>query len=159
MNKARNQGFTLIELVIVIIVLGILAATAVPKFINIQDDTKAASLHAASGALISAANLVHYRAQLDSVEKLDRSTVKINGEDIKLVYAYPEGSPETINKIITLKGFEVRIGKYIGTTIISLADSNNTGDSCITYQQASLNASFTIREGKLIPTGECLSII
>jgi len=158
MNKIINQGFTLIELVIVIIVLGVIATTAVPKFINIQDDAKAASLHAVSGALNSAANLVHYRSQLDGVETLDRSTIKINGEDVKLFYAYPEASPETINKIMSLEGFEVRFGKYIGTTIINLEGSNNTGDACITYQQAGLNTSFTILEGKLIPTGECISV-
>lgn len=159
MNKIKAQGFTLIELVIAIIVLGILAATVVPKFINIQDDAKAASLHAASGALNSAANLIHYQAQLDGVEKLERSTVKINGEDVKLAYAYPEGTPETLKKIIILEGFELKLGKYIGTTIISLEGSNDTNDPCITYQQAGLNTSFTIREGILIPTGECLSVI
>ncbi|KXO13794.1 MSHA pilin protein MshA [Moritella sp. JT01] len=152
----RNQGFTLLELVIVIIVLGILAAAAVPKFINIQDDAKDVSLHAASGALNSAANLVHYRAQLDGVNKLERSTVKINGEVVNLFYSYPYGTPEDINKIVTLEGFEVRLGKYIGTTIINLEDSNDTGDACIQYQQASSNSSFKIYEGTLIPTGECL---
>lgn len=155
MNKTRNQGFTLIELVIVIIVLAVLATTAVPKFINIQDDAKAASLHAVSGALNSAANLVHYRALLDGAETLERSTVKINGEDVKLVYAYPESDPEVINKIMHLDGFEVKSGNY-GKTIVNLEGSSNTGDACITYQQASLDTSFTIHEGKLIPTGECI---
>jgi len=152
----KNQGFTLLELVIAIIVLGILAAAAVPKFINIQDDAKDASLHAASAALNSAANLIHYRAQLDGVNKLERSTVKINGEVVNLFYAYPSGTPENINKIVTLEGFKVRLGRYIGTTIISLEDSNDTGDACIKYSQASSNSAFKIDEGTLIPTGECL---
>ena len=39
-HHTKNSGFTLIELVIVIIVLGILAATAVPKFINLRADAK-----------------------------------------------------------------------------------------------------------------------
>jgi MSHA pilin protein MshA len=42
MNK--QAGFTLIELVIVIVILGILAATAIPKFIDIQGDARASSL-------------------------------------------------------------------------------------------------------------------
>lgn len=152
----RNQGFTLLELVIAIIILGILAAAAVPKFINIQDDAKDASLRAASAALNSAANLVHYRAQLDGVNKLERSTVKINGEVVNLFYAYPYGTPEDINKIVRLEGFKVRLGRSIGATIISLEDSSDTGDACIKYWQASSNSAFKIDEGTLKPSGECL---
>lgn len=58
----NNNGFTLIELVIVIIVLGILAATAVPKFINLQGDAKESVLKGLSGALNSAANIVYAKS-------------------------------------------------------------------------------------------------
>ena len=40
----RQQGFTLIELVVVIIILGILAVTAAPKFINLQGDARLSAL-------------------------------------------------------------------------------------------------------------------
>ena len=53
----RNQqsGFTLIELVIVIILLGIIGATVTPQFINIQDNARDAVAEAAAGALSSTA--------------------------------------------------------------------------------------------------------
>ena len=57
--KHPNKGFTLIELVIVIIVLGILAATAIPKFINIQDDANRAAIRAHFAAFDSAVKLYH----------------------------------------------------------------------------------------------------
>ncbi|MGC3835883.1 type II secretion system protein [Moritella viscosa] len=60
----KQNGFTLIELVIVIIVLGILAATAVPKFINLQDDAKESALKGAEAALHSAANIVFSKAAI-----------------------------------------------------------------------------------------------
>jgi len=55
MNK--QSGFTLIELVIVIVLLGVLAAIAVPRFINLEDEAQAAALGANRAAIVSALNI------------------------------------------------------------------------------------------------------
>ena len=54
----KNQnGFTLIELVIVIVLLGVLAAIAVPRLVNLEDDAQAAALNASAAAITSAMNI------------------------------------------------------------------------------------------------------
>ena len=58
----KQAGFTLIELVIVIIILGILAVTAAPKFLNLQDDAKKAAANGVLAAVQSSAQLVYSRA-------------------------------------------------------------------------------------------------
>jgi len=55
----RQQGFTMIELVIVIVILGILAAVAAPKFMDVQNDAKISATKAQLGAIRSGISLAH----------------------------------------------------------------------------------------------------
>ena len=55
--RMKQSGFTLIELVIVIVILGLLAATALPRFINITTDARVASVNGVAGGLRSAISL------------------------------------------------------------------------------------------------------
>ncbi|GIU41031.1 MSHA pilin protein MshA [Shewanella sairae] len=94
----KQNGFTLIELVVVIIILGILAVTAAPKFINLQTDARQSALQGVKGAIQGANGLVFAKAALAGEERADAAAgtdVTIIGVDgsgtevkVKTIYGY-----------------------------------------------------------------------
>nr|WP_321459579.1 type II secretion system protein [uncultured Vibrio sp.] len=81
----RQGGFTLIELVVVIVILGILAVTAAPRFLNLQDDARTASLQGLKGAIDGAAGITYGKAAVEGVE----GDTTGNVEGIAIAYGYP----------------------------------------------------------------------
>lgn len=59
--KTMQKGFTLIELIVVIVILGVLAATALPRFINVATDARMAAMNGVAGGMRSAVALAQSR--------------------------------------------------------------------------------------------------
>ena len=92
-NKSfsTQKGFTLIELVVVIVILGILAATAAPKFIDLTSDARESVMKGVEGSIESAISMVHAKAIIDgkTTGTDGKNTIEIDGKHYALVYGYP----------------------------------------------------------------------
>ncbi|APW41276.1 type II secretion system protein [Rhodoferax saidenbachensis] len=74
--KQAQRGFTLIELVMVIVILGVLAAVAIPKFVDLKSDAQAASLKGVAGAAASA-SAINYGGCAISTAASDANKCKV----------------------------------------------------------------------------------
>lgn len=82
MQKNHMQGFTLVELIVVIVILGILSATALPRFINVTVDARRSAVEGFAGGLRSAVNVAQARyfatgTNAASINMADGSTVAV----------------------------------------------------------------------------------
>lgn len=99
-----QQGFTLIELVVVIVILGILAVTAAPKFIDLQDDARTATLQAVKASIESVKALVHSKSLIAGNASVDGDrtsvtpVVVVNGKDVNISFGYPRSNNASVDE-------------------------------------------------------------
>lgn len=161
----KQAGFTLIELVIVIIILGILAVTAAPKFLNLQDDAKAAAADGVLSGVSSAMQMVYSKSALEGEEKKAKGTnssVDSAGGAITTHYGYPTADAAGIGKAISLDGswkgdaLAVQNNQTPAFQFYSAKDDKAVeGTPCVIYTEATgETAAATTKKGK-VADGKC----
>lgn len=90
MINKNSSGFTLIELVVVIVIMGILAVTAAPRFLNLSADANKAAIRGLYASFQSSAQLAHSKSVVDGNDSQPTSSITLDGKNIKMVYGYPE---------------------------------------------------------------------
>ena len=96
--RRSAQGFTLIELIVVISIVGILASIALPRFMNAQSDARAAKVLALNGSIRAASALAHARCLLDQAANpvgactAAGGTAATEGLNIPMIDGYPQAN-------------------------------------------------------------------
>ena len=138
--KKQQSGFTLIELVMVIVILGILGAVAFPKFANLTGDARRASIQGALGSVKSAAAITHASALVANLTS-GAQTVTLEGTAITLIDGYPTADAAGISAAAQLSDFTVAAGSAAAGASVQIDLTPAQANCFITYTAANGTAS------------------
>lgn len=140
MRKINKQaGFTLIELIMVIVILGVLSAFALPRFADLGGQARTASINGLNGAVKSAANISHAQWLADGGTA---GTVTLEGTVITMVNGYPDNA--FMDEAAQILGTDYTIGAPSTTTATFDVIGAPTPATCrVTYTEAPANGSPT----------------
>jgi MSHA pilin protein MshA len=119
----KPNGFTLIELIVVIVILGIMAAVAGPKFVNLQSDARVSVMKGVEGSVRSAATLAYSKSLIEGEEGNASvsgvtSQVVMSGQVVETDFGYPAGAAAGIEVAIDASS-DISFSHAAGVTTFS----------------------------------------
>ena len=109
----KQAGFTLIELIMVIVILGVLSAFALPRFADLGGNARTASINGLAGTIKAAANIAHAQALVDAGAHDD--SVSLEGQAITMTQFYPTPDADGIGQAAQVSSSATGTGTdYIG---------------------------------------------
>ena len=138
-EASPESGFTLLELIIVIVILGILAVTAAPQFFNFGRDANSATLQSMYTALQSGVQLTQLKATTAQVAdqelacvggKFDTANADCSENGILVRFGYPIATRENISRVVTLDDWQTNEISAGGGQISIAASSQLLTNQC-----------------------------
>jgi MSHA pilin protein MshA len=138
-SKKVQTGFTLIEMVVVIVILGILAAVAIPRFIDQAKNARISAIHGLAGSMTSAMTNAHAQYLIDSnnvaTSVAAATSVSLDGASVGMANGYPTATG--ISSALPVTGFAADTTTAAPSAVFTVTNAPTTATACsVTYTPA-----------------------